>query len=77
MTSVLDEKRRLVLPKELAEELGLGEGGVFTFQKGKDSIVVKKAKGKMRDLRDIMSWNPERTGKPEIIREKETKEIWY
>lgn len=76
MSSVLDEKRRVVLPKAIAEELGLVVGSTITFRRMKGSVMMKKA-GKDEDaLRVMMSWNPRRTGKPAAVKESEIKEIW-
>lgn len=76
MSSVLDDKRRIVVPKEIADELGFSEGTMVAFRKGKEGIIVKKIKGPANNLREIMSWNPKRTGKPEPIKESEIKRIW-
>lgn len=76
LTSVLDDKRRIVVPKEMADELGLSEGTMVAFQKGKDGIIVKKIEGTAESLNEIMSSNPKRTGKPESIEESEIKRIW-
>ena len=76
MTSVLDEKRRVVLPKELVDELGLAEGAAVAFERKGDVVIVKKI-GDIEDpLRGVMSWNPKRTKKPQPVREREIKEIW-
>ena len=76
MTSVLDQKRRVVLPRDVAEELGLVEGSGVTFEKGKGMVIIKKAGKKEDMLRKMMSWNPKRTGKVVPVKEGEVKEIW-
>ena len=76
MTSVLDEKRRVVLPKDLVEELGLAEGAAVAFEKKGDTVIVKKIGDTEDILRGVMSWNPKRTKKPQPVREREIKEIW-
>lgn len=76
MTSVLDEKRRVVLPKDIAEELGLVEGSTVAFKKEKDAVIIKKVEETEDSLREIMSWNPKRTGKLKPVKEDEIKEIW-
>jgi AbrB family looped-hinge helix DNA binding protein len=74
---VLDEKRRVVLPKEMAEELGLVEGSSVSFKKERDTVVLRKIADANDDpLREIMSWNPKRRGKPQAVKEREIKEIW-
>ncbi len=76
MTSVLDQKRRVVLPRDVAEELGLVEGSEVAFEKGKGIVIVKKARKKEDMLRKMMSWNPRRTRKVVPVKEAEVKEIW-
>jgi AbrB family looped-hinge helix DNA binding protein len=76
MSSVLDEKRRVVLPKEVVEELGLAEGTAVAFEKGKGVVIMKKKGTKEDPLREAMSWNPKRTRRPRPVREREIKEIW-
>jgi len=65
-----------VVPKEMADELGLSEGTTVKFLKGKDGIIVKKIEGTADNLKEVMSWNPKRTGEPESIEESEIKTIW-
>jgi AbrB family looped-hinge helix DNA binding protein len=82
----MDQKRRIVLPSEVAEELGLREGSEVAFEKRKGSVVLKKAPTKKANsgskkkdedpLVRAMSWNPPRTGKPLPVAEAEIKEIW-
>jgi len=75
-TAVLDERGRLVLPRELADELGVSKGDVVVFErKGKD-FVVAKASSKRDRLEEVMDWNPARTGKPESLSPKKMKGIW-
>ncbi|HZW57392.1 MAG TPA: AbrB/MazE/SpoVT family DNA-binding domain-containing protein [Nitrososphaerales archaeon] len=76
MTSVLDQKRRVVLPSDVIEELGLSEGSEVLFEKRKGVVVMKKAGKKEDRLLKAMSWNPKRRGKPSPVKEKEIKEIW-
>lgn len=76
MTSVLDEKRRVVLPKEVVEELGLAEGTAVAFEKRDGRVIMKKVKKNEDTLREAMAWNPGRTRRPRPVREREIKEIW-
>jgi len=76
MTSILDDKRRVVLPKDIADELGLVEGSAVTFKKEKGFVTVKKAKETEDSLGETMSWDPKRTRKPQPVKEDEIKEIW-
>ncbi len=75
-TAILDDRGRVVLPKELANELGVSKGDEVVFErKGKD-FVVTRASSKRERLEEMMDWNPERTGKPESVSPKSMKEIW-
>jgi len=76
MTSILDDKRRVVLPKDIADELGLVEGSTVAFKKEKGFVTVKKAKNAEDSLRETMSWDPKRTKKPQAVKEDEIKEVW-
>lgn len=75
-SSVLDDKRRVVLPKEIAEELGLAEGTAVAFERRKDTVIMKKATGLKDALREMMLWDPARTKRPQRVKESEIKEIW-
>jgi AbrB family looped-hinge helix DNA binding protein len=75
-SSVLDDKRRVVLPKEIAEELGLAEGTAVAIERRKDMVIIKKAMGQKDPLREMMSWDPARTKRPQRVTEREIKEIW-
>ncbi len=76
MVSVLDDKRRVVLPRDVVEELGLKEGSEVAFENRKGVVIMKKVGENEDPLRQAMSWNPKRVRKPEPIREKEIKEMW-
>jgi AbrB family looped-hinge helix DNA binding protein len=75
-TAVLDERGRVVLPKELAEELGVSKGDIVVFERKGKNFVVGRASSKRDRLEEIMDWNPERTGKPENVSPKSMNEIW-
>ena len=76
MTSALDQKRRVVLPREVTDELGLVEGSRVAFETGKGAVVIRKAGRKEDPLSDMMSWNPKRRRKVLPVKEAEVKEIW-
>jgi len=76
-TAILDDRGRVVLPKELTEELGVSKGDLVVFvRKGKDFVVGREPSSKKDRLEEIMEWNPERTGKPENVSPKTMKEVW-
>lgn len=75
-TSVLDDKRRIVLPKEIAEELGLAEGTPVSFKRSREGIVIERAEKNVDALRDMMEWNPRRQGRSSEVRERDVKGIW-
>ena len=64
------------MPKEIAEELGLAEGTAVAFERRKDIVIMKKATGQKDSLREMMSWDPARTKRPQRVTESEIKEIW-
>jgi len=75
-TAVVDDRGRVVLPRDLAEDLGLTKGDSVVFEKrGKDYVVVKGESRKGR-LEEIMDWDPARTGKPGEVTPRDMKEIW-
>lgn len=73
---MLDEKRRVVLPKDVVEELGLAEGTTVKFERKKGTVVMKKVAREEDSLREAMSWDPPRIRRLHPIREREIKEIW-
>jgi len=77
LSSIVDEKGRIVIPKHLAEEIGLTKGDKVVFdKKDKQFLIIKKAKAPEKRLDEIMSWNPKRMGKPEPVSPREMKEVW-
>lgn len=76
MSSVLDDRDRVVLPKVVAEDLDLAPGDAIIFQKAKQGYILRKVgKGKAR-LKEIMDWDPKRTKKPEPVSPSEMKALW-
>jgi len=76
-TAILDDRGRVVLPKELTEELGVSRGDAVVFErKGRDYVVGRASSLKKDRLEEIMEWNPERTGKPDKVSPKSMKDIW-
>ena len=64
------------MPKHIAEKLGLVEGSTVAFKKDRDAVIMKRVENAEDSLREIMSWNPKRTGRPKMVKEEEIKEIW-
>ncbi len=77
MDSVVDEKRRITIPKHLADELGLRKGTTVSYHKDGDTLLVKKTRKGADSLEEVMSWNPRRVGRPERISEREMKDMWH
>lgn len=75
-TAMLDERGRIVLPKDVADELGASKGDAVVFEKRGRDFVVRKALSKADRLEEIMDWNPRRTGKIAKATPKVMKEIW-
>jgi len=75
-TAVLDDRGRIVLPKDIADELGVSRSDAVVFEKRGKEFVVTKALSKTDRLEEIMDWNPRRTGKVERVTPKGMKEIW-
>ena len=76
MATAVDERGRIVIPKHVAEELGLSKGDVVVFEKIDEHFVIKKLGAPKRKLAEILSWNPKRTGKPQPVSPEEMKGIW-
>lgn len=76
MAATVDERGRIVIPKRLVEELELGKGDAVIFEKVGEHFVVKKLKAPGKRLEGVMSWDPERTAKPERVSPQEMKRIW-
>lgn len=74
--AVLDDSGRVVLPKEVLEELGASRGDALVFEKRGKEFVLMKASSKRGRLEEIMEWNPKRAGKIGSVSPKATKEIW-
>jgi len=75
-TAVLDDRGRVVLPREVAEDLGLTKGDSVVFEKRGKDYVVARGESKRGRLEEIMDWNPNRTGKPQEVTPRDMKEIW-
>jgi len=78
LKAVLDERGRIVLPREVLEELGASKGDAVTFERREKEIVITKASavGRKKPLEELMDWNPERTGRVESVSPKAMKGIW-
>jgi bifunctional DNA-binding transcriptional regulator/antitoxin component of YhaV-PrlF toxin-antitoxin module len=75
-TAVLDDRDRVVLPREVVEELGTSKGDVVAFERRGRDFVIIKAQSKKVGIEEIMDWNPKRTGKVEGVSPKAMKRIW-
>jgi len=75
-TAVLDDRGRIVLPKQVLEELGASRGDAVAFEMRGKELVVIKVSSKRGRLEEIMDWDPRRTGKVERAAPKDMKEIW-
>jgi len=75
-TAILDERGRVVLPKELADDLGVSKGDMVVFERRGKEFVVTRATPRGDRLEKVMDWNPERTGKPENATPRDMKGIW-
>jgi len=76
ITATIDERGRIVIPKHLMEEMGLGKGDIVVFEMVGEHFVIRKLKAPKRRLEEAMSWNPERTAEPEPVSPEEIKGIW-
>jgi AbrB family looped-hinge helix DNA binding protein len=76
MSSRVDEKGRILVPKSVAEEMGLSKGDIIIFERTGDFFIIKKLEMPHERLEEAMSWNPERVEKPEPVSPAEMKGIW-
>lgn len=76
MSQVVDERRRIVIPKHVARALGIGRGDRVVFEKVGDRFAIAKAGTRNRKLEEVMDHDPERTAKPEDVSPSEMKGIW-
>jgi len=76
METLIDARGRVLIPHQLREELGLGEGVVVDLQKEKGTIVITPAKRKRLSWKELNGIKPKRTGKAEWPTPEEIKSIW-
>ncbi len=76
MAKVVDERRRIVIPKHVAKSLGITSGDMVVFEKIGDRFAITKTQTPEQRLERIMDQNPERTGEPQKVSPAEMKEIW-
>jgi len=78
-SSALDSKRRLTLPPEIVEKLGLKEGDEVVFEEGEDGSFSIRP-GKKADFgewfKKLIQSEPKRTGAPENWSPAKMKGIW-
>ena len=74
--TVVDERGRILVPQEIRERLGLGEGTIVKVVEMEKEIVIKPVSRKRRTWKDLCGIKPQRTGKPEWPTAKEIKDIW-
>jgi AbrB family looped-hinge helix DNA binding protein len=78
-SSALDSKRRLTLPPNVVERLGLKEGDEVVFEEGEDgSIIIRQGRRTDFDewFKKLILSEPKRTGTPENWSPARMKGIW-
>ena len=75
-TAIVDDRGRVVLPRDVAEDLGVTKGDSVVFEKRGENYVVARGGSRRGRLEDIMDWNPTRTGKLQEVTPSDMKEIW-
>ncbi len=69
----VDSKGRILLPKEVREELG----DVIVLEKTDEGYILKKGKGSfLEEFKEVISSEPPREGKPENWPPSKIKGIW-
>jgi len=76
MTQIVDERRRIVIPRHVAKTLGIGSGDRVAFERVGDRFAITKVETRNQKLEEIMDQDPERTGKPESVSPREMTRIW-
>lgn len=74
--TAVDERGRILIPQDIRERLGLGEGTVVEVAEVGKEIVIKPVSRKRRTWKDLWGIEPKRTGKPEWPTPREIKGIW-
>jgi AbrB family looped-hinge helix DNA binding protein len=76
MPQVVDERRRIVIPKHVATMLGIGTGDHVVFEKIGDRYAIAKLEERVDRLAEVMDRDPRRTGRPLPVSPEEMKKIW-
>jgi AbrB family looped-hinge helix DNA binding protein len=76
MPQVVDQRRRVVIPKHVATTLGIKSGDQVVFEKMGDRYAIAKLDQRVDRLAEIMDRDPKRTGKPLPVSPGEIKKIW-
>lgn len=76
MSSLVDNKGRVLIPKELRERLGLVEGVTVKVEEHDGEVTVAPTRKKRRTWSELNGLRPKRTGTPEWPTPEEIKAIW-
>jgi bifunctional DNA-binding transcriptional regulator/antitoxin component of YhaV-PrlF toxin-antitoxin module len=70
----IDSKGRLCIPAEIREEIG----DIATLKKTPEGylIIPGKSENFLEEFRRVISSEPKRKGKPELVSPEEMKSIW-
>ncbi len=64
MESVVDERGRILIPRQIRENLGLERGTVVELEQEGKTVVLRLARKRGSSWRDLADTKPARTGKP-------------
>lgn len=56
-TVEMDKSGRIIIPKEIRDELGVGEGGIFTLERKDEQILLKPLRLKKNPAKAIAEMN--------------------
>jgi AbrB family looped-hinge helix DNA binding protein len=74
--AVVDQRGRVLIPEDVREGAGLGEGTIVRVEKQRGVIVIKPIRRGRRTWKQLCGIIPKRTGKPEWPTAEEIKSIW-
>jgi len=74
--TVVDQRGRVLIPEEIREGTGFGQGTVVEVEKEGEGIVMRPIRRSKRSWKQLCGLGPKRTGKPEWPTPEEIKSIW-
>ena len=74
--TTIDHRGRVVIPKEIRDNMQLKEGIILKVEKRDKEIIIRPARKTKKSIKEFYAQDPERTGDIKWPTPEEIKNIW-